>query len=233
MSDIKSWNKLRSNRVQAGTRLKIRVEQNIAVVQKIQKNNSVKESSEETKPELIKENTADSKEYVVKAGDNLTKIAKEHKLYVADLKKWNNLKDNQVQLGDVLKLAPSEANAIDKEIVAETIFYTVKKGDNLTKIAQLNHVDVSDIKTWNNLQNNTVQVGEKLKIEKQSGKWIENNRKANIKKASQEFKMYVVEKGDSLYSISLKNKTTVADLKEQNNMKDENLQPGMKLKIKG
>ena len=229
MSDIKSWNRLKSNKVQAGTRLKIKVEQQIAVVNHVKNKIIAKENTDEITAETIKEKTFETKEYVVKSGDNLTKIAKENKLYVADLKKWNNLKDNKVKLGDVLKLAPSEIIENDKNIVAETIFYTVKKGDNISKIAQNYKVAVVDIKNWNNLTNNTVQVGEKIKIEKLA----ENSKKANSKKEIQDFKMYIVQKGDSLYSISVKHRTTVAEIKEQNNIKDENLQPGMKLKIKG
>ncbi|WP_411376904.1 LysM peptidoglycan-binding domain-containing protein [Flavobacterium psychrophilum] len=42
-----------------------------------------------------------------------------------------------------------------------------------------------------------------------------------------------MQKGDSLFSISKKHNTTVAYIKKLNDIKDENLQPGMKLKIKG
>ena len=234
MSDIKSWNNLRSNRVQAGTKLKIKVENNVTVVKKTEKIKTETHFPAETKTEVVKETVVESKEYVVKSGDNLTQIAKDHKLYVADLKKWNNLKSNQVKPGDVLKLTASENNVIEKETVSKTIYYTVKKGDNITKIAQINNVELADIKQWNNLQNNNVQVGVKLKIEKQAGKLTQYSKKENNNKTDfDKFKMYEVQKGDSLYSISLKHHTTVAVIKMQNDIKDENLQPGMKLKIKG
>ncbi|MEY2922999.1 MAG: hypothetical protein RL108_1625, partial [Bacteroidota bacterium] len=45
---------------------------------------------------------------------------------------------------------------------------------------------------------------------------------------------YYVKKGDSLYSISKKYPgVTISDLKKWNNIKDDELKPGMKLKING
>lgn len=44
--------------------------------------------------------------------------------------------------------------------------------------------------------------------------------------------VYTVKKGDSLYSIARKYKTTVAILKKTNKLKREALQPGQKIKIK-
>lgn len=232
-SNIKSWNKLKSSKLLAGTRLKINVEQKVAVNKTIEKKDVVKEILDDKKSDQPAEIALQTKEYVVKAGDNLTKIAKDHKLYVADLKKWNNLKDNQVKLGDVLKLSATEALVVENETPTEAIYYTVKKGDNITKIAQLNKVEVSDIKTWNNLENNTVQVGVKLKLEKPLSKYTLKSKSSTKKNDYADSKLYIVQKGDSLYSISLKHKTTVADIKAENNIQDENLQPGMKLKIKG
>jgi membrane-bound lytic murein transglycosylase D len=154
-------------------------------------------------------------------------------LYVADLKKWNNLKDGNIKLGDKLKLSASNDVVItDKEEpTIETIFYTVKKGDNISLIAKSNKVSAEDLKEWNNLDNNVVKVGEKLKIEKASEVIAEVSKKGK-KDKYQEQLLYIVQKGDSLFSISLKHHTTVADIKKLNGDKVENLQPGMKLKIK-
>lgn len=51
------------------------------------------------KPEPPKETT---KNYTVKKGDTLTKIARLHKVTVADLKKWNNLKSDMIREGQKL-----------------------------------------------------------------------------------------------------------------------------------
>ncbi len=237
LSDVKKWNNLKSNKVQAGRKLKIITEQRIAVAEKRQ---PAKAIVKEPKSESTTEKAVATTEYVVKEGDNLTKIAKENKLYVADIKKWNNLKDSNVKLGDKLKLAaPTEVVANDESVAdtkstTETIFYTVKKGDNLSLIADKNKVTMTDLKQWNDLKSSTVKVGEKLKIEK-TVEVVAEVTKTDAKKKNKYTtqKSYIVEKGDSLFIISQKHKTTVAEIKKLNGLKDENIQPGMKLMIKG
>ena len=44
--------------------------------------------------------------------------------------------------------------------------YTVKKGDNLTRIAAKHHVKISDLMTWNNLKNDKIFEGQTLIIKK-------------------------------------------------------------------
>lgn len=45
-------------------------------------------------------------------------------------------------------------------------YYTVKKGDTLTKIANKYHVTVSNLKKWNNLKSDRIDIGQKLTIKK-------------------------------------------------------------------
>ena len=254
LSDLKKWNHLKSNKVQQGKSLKIITEERIAVVQKVKKPKTILEDKVEltddkavvvldkpvskkekaVKTELTTEKPVVVNEHIVKQGENLTSIAKEHRLYVADLKKWNNLKDGNIKLGDKLKLSNTPV-VTDEEVKPsiETIFYTIKKGDNISLIAKNNNITVDDLKSWNNLDNNVVRAGEKLKIQKTADVIAEVSKKDTKKKDKyQEQKLYVVKKGDSLFSISQQHNTTVADIKKLNDIKDENLQPGMKLKIK-
>ena len=44
------------------------------------------------------------------------------------------------------------------------VAYSVKKGDNLTKIARRIGVTVNDIRKWNSLRNDRLQVGQKLAL---------------------------------------------------------------------
>ena len=100
IKDIRSWNKLRSNTIYVGQKLKI------------WKNPSYFKSSSQ-KEKLIKQNLAknkiydipDNKKYIVKYGDNLWDIAQKFNgVSVEDLKKWNNLKSESLKIGQILKL---------------------------------------------------------------------------------------------------------------------------------
>ena len=94
--------------------------------------------------------------------------------------------------------------------------YTMKKGDNLSTVAQKYGVSVSDIIKANNIKNpNKVNVGTKLIIPPKTTK-------------------YTVQKGDTLTGIAKKYGTTVAALKSTNNIKDtDKLYVGKVLTIPG
>lgn len=240
IADIKKWNKMKGNSVQLGKRLKIisNAETGLAENTKSKKTQTVKEdkaiaqNEKATKKEANTFAEEKTEEHVVKQGETLTTIAKTYHLYVADLKKWNNLKDTNIKLGDKLKLkASDEIASTEVEKEKESSLYVVKKGDNLSVIANANNVSVDDLKEWNNLTTANVRVGDKLKIEKASTPVFAETTKK--KSRFEDLKMYVVQKGDSLFMISQKHKTTVAEIKKLNDLQDENIKPGMKLKIKG
>ena len=51
-----------------------------------------------------KKKISEPKVYKVKSGDNLSKIAQKHSMTVSQLQKLNNLKDDKIQIGQVLKV---------------------------------------------------------------------------------------------------------------------------------
>jgi membrane-bound lytic murein transglycosylase D len=223
ISDVKKWNRLKSNNVQLGAKLKIMYDDKIVVTEKIRKPKTelVAQSEEKAIAEVPKNDTKTKKEltveknnvvteHVVEPGQTLTTIAKLHKMYVADIKKYNNLND----------VATTE--------VEENV-HIVAKGENIFQIAKLNKVSVNDIMNSNNMTSTTINVGDKLKIEKVAQVVAEAPKKKNSKYEEQ--KLYIVQKGDSLFKISQKHQTTVTELKKKNNIKENDLQPGMKLKI--
>jgi len=59
---------------------------------------------------------------------------------------------------------PAPAKIVEKPKEPSYITYTVKSGDTLSKIAQLYHVKVSDIKRWNDLKSDFIREKQKLKI---------------------------------------------------------------------
>ena len=70
-------------------------------------------------------------------------------------------------------------------------------------------------------------------VEKEVKKEIINRDSSKERNYNKE-RMYVVQKGDSLFSIAKKHPgITVAEIKKWNNIDNENIKPGMKLKING
>ena len=93
--------------------------------------------------------------------------------------------------------------------------YVVVKGDTLWSIASKFGLTVDELKKLNNLNSNLITIGQVLKIKN-------DNNQNNV---------YVVKKGDTLYSISRKYNVTVTDLINYNNLKTTVLSIGQKLYI--
>ncbi len=96
--------------------------------------------------------------------------------------------------------------------------YVVQKGDTLYSIANKLGTTVSELKKENNLTSNTLQIGQVLRIPTKEIYEEEEN-------------VYVVKKGDTLYSIAAANNTTVDELKKVNNLTSNILSTGQLLKI--
>ena len=96
--------------------------------------------------------------------------------------------------------------------------YVVQKGDSLYSIANKLGTTVSELKKENNLTTNTLQIGEVLRIPTKEIYEGEEN-------------VYIVQKGDTLYSIAVANNTTVDELKRINNLTSNILSTGQLLKI--
>ena len=91
--------------------------------------------------------------YTVEKGDSLWLIAKKNNTTVEKLMDINNLKNINLQIGDVLKI-PSNEN----------MMYKVEKGDTIFSIATANNLTVDELKSLNNLDSNAVTVGQELII---------------------------------------------------------------------
>ena len=96
--------------------------------------------------------------------------------------------------------------------------YVVQKGDTLYSIANKLGTTVSELKKENNLTTNTLQIGEVLRIPTKEIYEGEEN-------------VYIVQKGDTLYSVAMANNTTVDELKRINNLTSNILSTGQLLKI--
>ena len=244
MADIKKWNKLKSNNVALGKSLKIITnERVVTTVRKLVKSDNIA-LNEKSKKEAV-ENTEKSEDfYIVEQGDNLSTIAKKHNITIDELKKWNNLQDNTIKLESKLKVADIRISE-EKETVApkseiKNVEYVVQKGDNLGSIARKNNVAVSDIKMWNDLTEDNIQLGDKLIVAKKlivdtsQAVAEKSSKKEKLSKVEREDDHYYVKKGDSLFSIAKKYPgVSVSDIKKWNGINGNSLKPGMKLKING
>ena len=241
VGDIKKWNNLKGNSLVCGKSLKIHAIEKVANPAPVQSTAVVsanpvsKISSADSKKDSITPNVI----YIVQKGDNLGNISKKYNVSIDDLKKWNHLSDTSIQLGASLQVGNSPIDAKEEQEVAvqhevEKVEYIVKKGDNLGAIAKKYGSTVEELQLWNQLQGNTIAIGSSLIVAKKdivsSKDTPSKTQKESVSIKSA--KDYLVQKGDSLFSIAQKHPgVSVADIQKWNGIQGNELKPGMKLKV--
>ena len=107
--------------------------------------------------------------------------------------------------------------------------HKVATGETLYAIARLYGLTVDEVKLLNNLNSNTINAGQELIVERKTESL---DRTSVQKKPSREKPTFhIVQRGETLYSISKKYKCTVDNLKKWNKDSDDNIRPGDKIKI--
>jgi membrane-bound lytic murein transglycosylase D len=111
--------------------------------------------------------------------------------------------------------------------------YKIRKGDSLSQIALHHNVSVTTLKEANNLQTNTILVGQRLVIPNTTDQSVGSKLRNRNKRRDSTPQQYVVKKGDSLWSIAQAHKVNHLMLAKWNNLNvDTHLQPGQKLIIR-
>lgn len=115
----------------------------------------------------------------------------------------NQLKNNYKNFSEAVVRAVLQYINYDYQSVPDSDLYVVKKGDTLWSIAKKYAISVDELKKLNNLSNNLLNVGQTLKV---SGTPSTNNP------------VYIVQRGDTLYSIANKYGVSVSELMNYNNL---------------
>ncbi len=118
--------------------------------------------------------------------------------------------------------------------------HQVRRGDTLIIIAKHHHTTVSELRQANHLRGNLIRVGQELTVPvatdgPRDDSLIANARQraAHLQRAGESSTIYVVRRGDSLWSISHKRNLTVATLAKWNRLSPRDaLHPGQKLTIR-
>ena len=99
--------------------------------------------------------------YIVKSGDTLSKIAAKYNTTYQKLAEYNNISNpSLISVGQRIKIPGAGSSSVSSEKV-----YTVKKGDTLSKIANMYGTTYQKLAEYNNISNpSLISVGQKIKI---------------------------------------------------------------------
>lgn len=111
--------------------------------------------------------------YRVKSGDYLGKIAQKYGVGISSIKSWNNLRGNNLRVGQYLTIYPrksvamAETSGKNSAAPAAGKKYTVKRGDSLWSISRkFPGITVQNLKSWNEITDTNLKPGMVLKLSK-------------------------------------------------------------------
>lgn len=109
--------------------------------------------------------------HTVAPKETLYSISRTHQVSVDDIRRWNNLTDNSLAVGQQLVIRKSTAVAVLTQQpvqqerpapISRKGVHTVQAGQTLFSIARENNLSVDDLKEWNGLGGNELKVGQIL-----------------------------------------------------------------------
>ena len=175
--------------------------------------------------------------YEVQSGDTLFSIARKHHTPLKDLMSLNKIAPTDViRPGQKLKIpGVTYRAAVSKTVTvakkkspkaSKPVVYTVKHGDSLWAIAHKHNVSIATLRKLNKLKSGQpLRSGMKLVLKR-------GETAPAMPKKSRKAQIYTVKKGDTLWSIARRHKTTVSKLRELNKLgRHALLHRGMKLTI--
>lgn len=182
--------------------------------------------------------------HTVERGETLYSIARQYDIPLSELRSWNNLSGSEIEVGQQLYVSKPGST---------TISYSVKPGDTLFGISKQFSVTIAELKEWNNLQTNSLEVGQRLTIHQAqaevgtgTGAGKTGSGQPSLPATQPDTtqsiigantgtggstKNYIVKSGDTLYDIARAHNMSVAQLKALNNLTSNTLRVGQRLAV--
>ena len=218
----------------------------------------IADKTNEKKPTSNSATYAGKSTHVLKKGETLSHVADKYNISSEKIMAWNNINDpHRVRAGQKLIIKTSgnlEQTTIDKPTIKKSSIaentpntdissHKMKSGESLYSIAKKYNVSVSDLKTWNNIDNpKKLRPGKIIKIKQNESispkksnvniaKPISTKQQPKPENDKYELK-YEIKSGDTLWNIAKNYGVTIAQIKKWNDLKDASkLKAGDKIAI--
>ncbi|MFN3588998.1 MAG: LysM peptidoglycan-binding domain-containing protein [Spirosomataceae bacterium] len=169
--------------------------------------------------------------HIVGQKETLYSISKKYNTTVEKIKEWNNLSSTTLQYGQELLVSEpniSSLKPISTEEVAKTSgsnlqIHEVAPSETLYSISKRYGMSVTEIQQLNGLTDNTIAVGQVLRVSK--GNVETPQTKSNATK-------HVVKAGETLFSISKKYGVSIKQIQDLNQLNGNSIPLGKELIIK-
>jgi len=106
--------------------------------------------------------------HVVKPSETLYFISKLYEVSVEDIKKWNNLVRNELNVGQKLRIIKEAQSKVKGDTNEGGNWHIVKAGETLFAVSRQYEVTIDQLRKWNDLNNNSISIGQRIKISGQT-----------------------------------------------------------------
>ena len=235
VSQLRQWNSLASTRIRAGRYLIV--------------NPNGKVTAKSSRPGGSK--LGGTGKYKIRRGDSLSLIARRFGTTVTQLKAWNGLASNRLQIGRYLVVqspdgrtqkprtvrassAPTQSRRATVPIPSNGQ-YLIRRGDNLSSIADRFGTTVGELKRTNGLRSSRIGAGKYLTVgpatTSTSNPSVTRAASASPSPAGSGTSRYKIRKGDTLERIANRFGTTISDLKARNGLRTSRIAAGDYLNV--
>ena len=162
----------------------------------------------------------------IDAKETLYSISRRYGVAITSILEFNPTSDGGLATGQILKVPYVPKAKNQQAQPSGNRIHKVAAGETLFSISRLYDVAVDDIKSWNNLKENTLSSGQELIIKKKSGLNAEENKLPSVKSLNG---VHTVAAKESLYSIANLYGIAVLQLMQWNGIKGSELKIGQTL----
>lgn len=189
VAELRRLNRLRGDRIRVGDRLRLRADPVIR--------------------------SANRGSVVVRRGDTLSEIAVAHDISLTDLRSLNNLRNDRIRIGQTLQVSRPGADESDTNQEPPAT-YTVRPGDNLSRIGERFDVGLVLLRRLNGLTGDRIHPGQTLRL----------------LPAPEEVGTHVVQRGETLSDIAARHRLDLGELRRLNGIESDLIRPGQKLHLR-
>lgn len=259
-ASLKSWNKLRSNKVRSGRTLVVYAD-DLTI-----KLPSWQEPPMERRSTIASRGFDQTPRHTVARGETIHKIARRYGVSVSDLMVWNALSSSKVRRGRRLLLAPppddptlagiprtavpepvaeaepqEDAPTVERRTKAASVeHHEVRRGESLGRIARRYGVSIDDLVAWNDLPSHQVKAGKRLVVSEPRKRSVPERVATPSSRADEPAKRspegaragtHRIRRGETISSIALRYGVSESDLLAANGLKGAHVRAGQKLVI--
>jgi LysM repeat protein len=167
--------------------------------------------------------------HTVQPSETLFAIAKKYNVQVDGIKNLNKLTTDDIKAGTQLIINPNQPAVKPNEESVVPGYHEVKQGETLYSIARLYNTTVVELKALNELENDTIKVGDELIVVPLNG---EKAKEEIANDNPDEPLFHTVKEKETLYSLSRKYGVTPEHIRRLNDILDNTISVGAKLRIR-